>query len=110
MGGIALDEEVVEVLVELHVAALVGGHRDGMGVFLDGGVHDVDPAAVVTEMDHLRPRRLQDASEDVDRGVVTVEQGGGGDETNLVGQLESLVGSVTHGGSKGGTSHTVPPI
>ena len=39
----------------------------------------------MAEVDHLGAGGLQDAAHDVDRGVVAVEQRGGGDEAHLVG-------------------------
>jgi hypothetical protein len=36
--------------------------------------------AVVAEVDHFRALRLDQPAHDVDRGVVAVEQAGGGDE------------------------------
>ncbi len=41
---------------------------------------DLVDRAVVAEMDDLGAARLQHAADDVDRGVVAVEQAGGGDE------------------------------
>ncbi len=67
-----LVDHVAEVLV---VPALVGRHRDGIGVFLDGRAHDVQYAAVVPQVDHLAALRLDQAAHDVDGGVVAVEQG-----------------------------------
>ncbi len=43
---------------------------------------DVAGGAVVPEVDHLGALRLQDAAHDVDRGVVAVEERGGGDEAD----------------------------
>jgi hypothetical protein len=77
-------EQVDHVLEELDVAALVGGHRDALHVFLQGRVDDLLDRAVVAEVDHLGAGRLQDAPHDVDRGVMAVEQRSGGDETHLV--------------------------
>jgi len=59
------------------------------------GVHDLVHRTVVAEMDDLDPGRLQDASHDIDRGVMAVEQRGSGDETHLV---LRLVGQQLGGG------------
>jgi hypothetical protein len=77
-------EQVDHVLEEFDVAALVGRHRDALRVFLQGRIDDLVHRAVVAEVDHLGAGRLQDAPHDVDRGVMAVEQRGGGDETHLV--------------------------
>ena len=67
-------DQVGEVL---DVAALVGGDGHRIGVLLNRGLHNIVHRAVVTEMDHLGALRLQDASHDVDRRVVAVEEARG---------------------------------
>ncbi len=69
-----LAEHVDRVLEVLEVAALVGAHRDPVGILLDRGAHDVRHAAVVTEVDDLGARRLDEPAHHVDRSVVPVEQ------------------------------------
>ena len=54
--------------------------RNGVRVFLDSGVDDFGDRAVVTEVDDLGTGGLQDATHDVDRRVVAVEQARGSDE------------------------------
>jgi hypothetical protein len=101
-------EQVDHVLEELDVAALVGGHRDALSVFLQRCVHDFIHRAVVAEVDHLDAGGLQDAPHDVDRGVMAVEQRGGGDEAHLVLRLvgHQLGGNaeIGHGGRSSGTT------
>ena len=80
VAGLALTEAVNHVAKELQVAALVGTHRDGGGVLLNGGVHDLAYRAVVPQVNHLGPLPLEDAPHDVDRRVVAVEQTGGGND------------------------------
>jgi hypothetical protein len=77
-------EEIHHVLEVLDVAALVGGDGDALHVLLQRRRDDLLDRAVVAEVDHLGAGRLQDAPHDVDRGVVAVEQRGGGDEAHLV--------------------------
>ena len=77
-------QQIHHVFEELDVAALVGGDRDALGVLLDRGVDDLLDRAVVAEMDHLGPLRLQDAAHDVDGGIVTVKQRRCGHETHFV--------------------------
>ncbi len=81
VAGAALAQHVHHVAEILVVAALVGTDGDAVCVFLDRGAHDVGDAAVVTEVHDFRTVRLQQATDDVDRSVVTVEQRGGADET-----------------------------
>ncbi len=91
VSAVALGEHVPEVTEELHVPPLVGGDRHRLDVLFHRGLDDLTHRAVVTEVDHLGARSLQDPPEDVDRGVVTVEEGGGGDEPYPVD------GAVGHG-------------
>ena len=80
----ALLQQVDHVLEVLDVPALVRADRDALHVFLQrGGDHFVD-RAVVAQVDHLGAHALQDAPHDVDRGVVAIEERGGGDEPHLV--------------------------
>jgi hypothetical protein len=60
------------------VTALVGADRDAIGVFLDRRAHDVIHTPIVPEMDNLGALRLNQASHDVDCGIVTIKQGCGG--------------------------------
>ena len=80
MPGAAFLQKVNHELEVLDVPALVGRNGDGIGIFLDGGTHDVQHAAVVAEVDHFRALRLDQPPHDVDGGVMTVEQRCGGHE------------------------------
>jgi hypothetical protein len=62
---------VGEILV---VAALVGAHRDRVGVLVDRGVHDIGDAAIVPQVHHLGAACLQQPPDHVDGGIVAVEQ------------------------------------
>jgi hypothetical protein len=101
----ALPEQVDHVLEVFDVAALVGRHRDALHVFLQSRVDDLIHRTVVAEVDHLGAGRLQDAPHDVDRGVMAVEQRGGGDEAHLVlglvGQQLGGNGKIGHGTAPG---------
>ena len=90
VAGAVLAQQVDHVLEELDVAALVGRHRDRLGVFLDRRLDDVGHRAVVAEVDDLGAVRLEDAADDVDGGVVAVEERGRGDEADLVLRLVAL--------------------
>ncbi len=80
-----LDPEAVDQVGEvLEVAALVGADGDALHILGDGGRHHLVDRAVVPEVDDLGPLGLEEAAHDVDGGVVTVEQGGGGDEAHRV--------------------------
>src|SRR6185437_10878229 len=82
------------------VAALVGADRHRVGILLDGGTDNVRYAAVVAQMDHLRTMRLQQPADHVDGRVVTVEQGGGGDEAQWPGR--AFRHGLRHGGAAPG--------
>jgi len=86
VGSAALPEQVDHVGEELDVAALVGGHGDTVGVLLDRGVDDFAHRAVVAEVDDLGAVRLEQAPDDVDGGIVAVEQRRGGYKPHLVRQ------------------------
>src|SRR5260221_72776 len=58
----AAAQQVDHVREVLDVAALVRGDRDALHVFLQRGRNDFVDRAVVAEMDHFRPARLQDAA------------------------------------------------
>ena len=72
--GALLRQTIDHVAEELHVAALVRADRDCIRVLLHRCPHDLVDAAVVTEVDDLRPPILDHPPHDVDRRVVTVEQ------------------------------------
>ena len=81
MRGAAFGQHVDHVLEVFDMPALIGRQRDGVGVFLQGRAHDVLDAAVMAQVDHFSALPLDQATHDVDRRVVPVEQAGGGDET-----------------------------
>src|SRR4029079_13409216 len=58
----------------------VAGDGDALRVLLDRRVDDLGDAAVVAEVDDLGTGGLPQPAHDVDRGVVSVEEGGGGDQ------------------------------
>ena len=97
-------EQVDHILEELDMAALIGGDRNAVRIFLEGGIDDFLNRAVMAEMNDLNPGGLEDAAHDVDGGVVAVEQRGGSDETDLVAGLVVRMlagGRCWHGGSPG---------
>ncbi len=99
-----------EILV---VAALVGAHRHGVRVFLDGRTDDVGYAAVMSEVDDLRAMGLQQPADHVDRGVMAVEQRGGGHESQRTARplrAQALIrGPWAHIWAGGGAGRWPPP-
>lgn len=114
VAGTALAQHVDHVLEVLHVAALVTGQGDAIGVFLQRGADHVFDRAIVSEMDHFGALTLNQPAHDVDRGVMAIEQAGCSDEAQRSlfagartgGQL--LVGGRAHAGS--GIWRSEPPI
>ena len=96
MPGPPLLEEIADILEELHVPALIAADSDPLGVFLDGGGDDLLHRAVVPQVDHLRPRRLEHAANDVGGGVVAVEEAGRRHEADLVGALVGCSSGCMH--------------
>jgi hypothetical protein len=96
-----LPEHVDHVLEVLDMATLVARQRDRVGVFLQRGAHDVLDRTVVAEVDDFRTLRLDQPPHDVDRGVVSVEQAGRGDEA----QRRLLGRSLVEGKIPGGRAH-----
>ena len=48
-------QQVVHELEVLQMPTLVGGHCNGIGVFLNGGFHDLLSTAVVAQMNNFGP-------------------------------------------------------
>ena len=103
VAGAEFVQHLDRVLEVLGVAALVGADRDRVDVLLDRGPDHVADAAVVAEVDDLGAAVLDQPPHHVDRGVVAVEQRGGGDEAQR--QLvrsggAAALGLVGHGGHR----------
>ena len=84
MPGVRFVEQVIHVLEVLHMTALVRRNGDALHILLDGGLDDFPHGAVVAEVDHLGPARLQDPADDIDRRVVAVEKTGRRHESDVV--------------------------
>ena len=80
MAGAAFAQHVDHVTEEFIVPALIRGHGDRVGIFLDGRPDDVFHRPVMPQVDDFAALRLNQAAHDVDRGIVAVKQGGGGYE------------------------------
>ena len=70
----------VAAVLRIDVAALVGGDRDALYVFSNGSVDDFINRAIVPQVNDLGTLGLQDATHDIDRGVVAIEEARGADE------------------------------
>ena len=95
-------QQVDHVLEVLDMAALIRRHRNALHIFLQRAVHHFLDRPVVTQVDHFAAHALQDASHDVDRGIMAIEQRRCGHESHLVrhavfGELFG-VGQISHRG------------
>src|SRR5215467_2267349 len=77
-----LAKQVQHVFEVFDMATLVGGDCNSLDILLQRGVHDFADRTVVPKMDHLDAASLQDTSHDVDRRIVTVKQGSGGNKAH----------------------------
>ena len=77
-------EHIDHVFQVFDMAALVGADCDALSVLLQRGIDDLRHRTVMPQMDNLGTGCLQDPAHDIDRGIVSVEQTGGGNETDLV--------------------------
>lgn len=86
VGGATLVEQLAHVGEILNVTALVRRHSNSLSVLLDGAIDDFLHRAVVAEVNHLATGSLDNSSHHIDRGVVSVEEGRGRNNANLVGR------------------------
>jgi len=56
------------------MATLIGRDRNRLHILLHRRSRHHTRRTVMTQMDHLRPRRLQNPPKDVDRSVMTIKQ------------------------------------
>ena len=84
MAATTLFEQVMHVLEIFYVPALVGGHCYGVGIFLDGAIYHVLHTAIVAEVYDFHTAGLHDPAHDIDSSIMTVEQGGCRNNTNLM--------------------------
>src|SRR5215210_4812268 len=71
--GLVLFEELDYARHERHVGAREHGDADGVGVLLDGRLHDLLGGLVEARVDDLHPRVTQGAGDDLGPPVVPVE-------------------------------------
>ena len=70
----AFFQQIMHVLEELDMAALIAGDGDTLYIFLDGTVHNFLYGAVVAEVNDFGATALHDAAHDINSGIVTVEE------------------------------------
>jgi hypothetical protein len=66
----------------LDVTALVGGEGNGVCVLLNGTINHGLRRLIVAKVNHFCSRGLNQATHDVDGGIVAVKQRGCGDDTD----------------------------
>jgi len=79
-----LHQLIADVLEKLHVPPLVAADRNTLGVLLDGRGNDLIHRAIMTQVYNLCAGRLENAADDIGRGVMAVKKTGGCDEADLV--------------------------
>lgn len=98
--GSLIGKEIVHVLEELDVSALVRGHRYTLRILLNGAIDDLSDRSVVTQVDHLGTGPLEDPAHDVDCSVVTIEQRARGYDADVmlgyVSGLDGRIDSIIH--------------
>lgn len=88
----------MHVLEVFHVPPLIGGHCDGIRIFLYGTFYHLLYRAVMAQVNHLGTATLDDAAHDVDGGVMAVEQTGRSYNADLV--LRRVWAGVVHAVAK----------
>ena len=66
------------------MATLIRGHRNGLGIFLNGGIHHFFNTAVVTKVNHFYTSALNDATHNIYGGIVTIKKRGGGNNSDII--------------------------
>src|SRR5699024_5426771 len=84
VAGAAFCQQLDQVGEVLDVPTLIGTDRHTVRVLRDGRGNDLVHRAIVPQVHHFGPLRLQDATHDVDRRVMAVEQARRGDEPDRV--------------------------
>ena len=84
VAGAFFLQEIIHVFEVLNVPALVRGHGNGIGIFLDGCIHYLLNGTVVTEVYNLTSGTLNDATHDVNGCIMTVKKRSCSDDAYLV--------------------------
>ena len=84
VAGSFFFQQVLHVLEVLHVSSLVGGHGNGLGIFLNRTIDHFIDTAVMPQVNDFTARPLHDAPHDVDGGIVPVKEARCGDDSDLV--------------------------
>ena len=82
MSAATLVEQVFHVFEELHMSPLIAGNGNPLGVFFNGGLHDLFHTSVMPEVNDLGPLLLQDPSHNINGRVMAVKQAGGGNDAD----------------------------
>src|SRR5687768_17271864 len=81
-------EQVFHVFEKFNMPPPVGSDGNTMNIFLNGTFYYFPYTSVMAQMNDLRTFALQDAPHDIDGGVMSIEQGGSGND--------SYFGSIRH--------------
>ena len=86
---VTLAQHVDHVGKKFCMPALVRTHRDSLDIFLNRRIDNLGNAAVMAEVNHLRPGGLQESADDIDRSVMAVKKTGRGHEPDAVANIRS---------------------
>src|ERR1700737_1690176 len=77
-------QQVLHIFKEFQVSSLVGSDGDPLDIFLDGAFHYFRHRPVMSQVNDLSPLRLQEATHDIDRGIMTIEERSGRNEPHFM--------------------------
>ena len=79
-----LSQKINNILEKFEMTSLIATDCDALSILLDSGRDNFLDRAIVTQVDHLCARGLQQTTDYVNRGIMTIKKTGGGNNTDLV--------------------------
>src|SRR5579872_1080535 len=86
VAAAVLVQEILNVFEEFDVSSLVRSDGDALHVLFDSALDDFCGRSVVSEVDDLHALCLEEAAHYIDCGIVAIEKGSGGNDTDLIGR------------------------
>src|SRR5258705_8121305 len=83
-------QQIFHVFKKLHMPSLVTGDGNALHIFLNSRFYNFLYRPVVTKMDDLGAFALHDAPHNINSSIMTIEEAGRRNNTNLIS------GSITH--------------
>ena len=75
MWGSFFFEQVEHVFEILHMSPLIGGHRNGLSIFLNGTIYNLLHRTVMSQVNNFTTRGLDNPSHNIDSGIVAIKEG-----------------------------------